>query len=127
MQAGIIAAGALYALDHHVERLSEDHENARHLAEGLADIADVSVDTEEVETNIVYFDVVDKGVTADSVCAALRAEGVWMMAVAPMRIRAVTHLDVSRQGIDHAIGAVRRVICSTTVSLTPCAVEHFQN
>ena len=126
-QAGIIAAGALYALDHHVDRLSEDHENARHLAEGLAEIADLTVDLQEVETNIVYFDVVDKGVTADSVCAALREEGVLIMAVAPTRIRAVTHLDVSRQGIDHAIGAIRQVMCSTTVSLEPCAVEHFRD
>ncbi len=111
-QAGIIAAGALYALDHHIDRLSEDHDNAKHLACGLADVAGLTLDVDEVETNIVYIDVSQKAGTADSICEALRQEGVLMIAVSPMRIRAVTHLDVSRQGIDHAIAAFQRVMCS---------------
>ena len=68
-QAGIVAAGALYALDHHVERLADDHENARALAEGLAEIEGVELDPDEVETNIVVFGVPD----AEAFCAALEA------------------------------------------------------
>ena len=66
-QAGIVAAAGLYALDHHVERLADDHANARALAEGLAEIAGVELDPEQVETNIVVFGVPD----APAFCAAL--------------------------------------------------------
>lgn len=101
-QVGVLAAAALYALDHHVERLAEDHENARRLADALASQPGVAFDPATVETNIVIFDVADRLGTAKSICDALRAEGVWMMAIAPQRIRAVTHLDVSRADIDRA-------------------------
>jgi len=99
-QAGIVAAAGLYALDHHVERLAEDHENARALAEGLAELgADLEPDT--VETNIVVFGVPDAG----AFCAELERAGVLMYAIGPQRVRAVTHLDVDRAGIEQAIAA----------------------
>lgn len=105
-QAGIIAAAALHALDHHVERLAEDHEHARILAEGLAEIPGVRIDPAAIETNIVLFDVDD----AYAFVGALWERGVQMTPVAPTRVRAVTHLDVDRTGIDRALVAVREVM-----------------
>jgi threonine aldolase len=102
-QAGIVAAAGLYALDHHVERLTEDHENARVLAEGLASLDGVTLDPADVETNIVVFGVPD----AEAFCADLDRAGVKMYAIGPQRVRAVTHLDVDRAGIDEAIAAAR--------------------
>ncbi len=102
-QAGILAAAAIYALDHHVERLRDDHAHARRLAEGLSEIPGISVDPASVETNIVYFDVDPALGTGKDFADRQRAEGVWMFSTAPQRIRAVTHLDVSADGIDRAL------------------------
>jgi threonine aldolase len=107
-QAGIVAAGALYALDHHVERLADDHANARRLAEGLAGIEGVTVDP--VETNMVFFAVDD----ARGLCAALEREGVHMGAVGHNRVRAVTHLDVDADGIERAVQTVRDIVVRAT-------------
>ena len=116
-QGGIIAAGALYALEHNVDRLADDHANARRLAEAVAEMPGVSIDLEAVETNIVYFDVHGSGASpAQVLCDALHAEGVWMLPVAPRRLRAVTHLDVSREMIDRAIEVMRRVLASHSVA-----------
>lgn len=104
-QAGIVAAGALYALDHHVERLAEDHARARRLAHGLATLPGVSLDAAAVQTNIVVFDVPD----AAGFAAALRQRGVRMGVFGRTRIRAVTHLDVDDDGIDRALEAARHV------------------
>jgi threonine aldolase len=100
-QSGVLAAAALYALDHHVDRLAEDHANARALAEGLAELRGVTLDPAEVETNIVIFGVPD----ATAFCAALEAEGVLMGAMGPATVRAVTHLDVDGAGIETALRA----------------------
>lgn len=108
-QAGIIAAGALYALRHNIDRLAEDHAHARRLAEALSETPGVSIDASAVETNIVYFDVRPETGTAASLCEALRNQGVWMLPVGPQRVRAVTHLDVSRDGIERAIRALRNL------------------
>jgi threonine aldolase len=105
-QAGIVAAGALYALDHNVERLAEDHAHARTLALGLASIEGLTLDPSEVETNIVIFDVDDP----EALCAGLEREGVRMGAVGPRSVRAVTHLDVDADGVQLAIEAVRQVL-----------------
>jgi threonine aldolase len=103
-QAGIVAAGALYALDHHVDRLAEDHENARTLANGLASIDGITLDPDEVETNIVIFEVADP----EGFCSALRRDGVQMGPVGPRTVRAVTHLDVDSDGVQRALEAVER-------------------
>jgi threonine aldolase len=108
-QAGIIAAAGLYALDHHVERLAEDHENARVLAEGLAELPGVGLDPADVETNIVIFEVPD----APGLCAELERAGVQMGAFGPRRVRAVTHLDVDLAGIEAALEAVRAAVGQT--------------
>jgi threonine aldolase len=105
-QAGIIAAGALWALDHHVDRLADDHANARLLADGLAAIEGVRLDPGEVETNIVVFDVTD----AEAFCAGLADEGVLMGPLGPQTVRAVTHLDVDENGVGRAIDAAQTVL-----------------
>jgi threonine aldolase len=100
-QAGIVAAGALYALDHHVDRLAEDHANARTLAEGLAELPGVELDASTVETNIVVFSVPD----APAFAAALEREGVIVGPLDAHTVRAVTHLDVSAEDIATALRA----------------------
>jgi threonine aldolase len=105
-QAGIIAAAALYALDHNVDRLAEDHANARRLAEGLAELSQVSIDPAAVETNIVIFEVPD----ALAACGALWEQGVQLVPLDGRRIRAVTHLDVDDAGIERALEKLRAVL-----------------
>jgi threonine aldolase len=107
-QAGIVAAGALWALDHHVERLADDHENARRLAVGLAGLQGVSLDAGAVETNIVVFQVPD----APGFCAGLLEHGVRMGALDDHTVRAVTHLDVDGDGIEAALAAARTVLAA---------------
>ncbi len=111
-QAGILAAAALYALDHHVERLAEDHARARRLAEAIAELPGIRLDPATVETNIVLFDVEPSLGTAAEFVARLREHGVWMLPTPPQRVRAVTHLDVTAAGIEQAIAAFRAV-CTT--------------
>jgi threonine aldolase len=108
-QAGIIAAGGIYALRHHVDRLALDHANARRLAEGLAELPGVKLDPADVETNLVFFDVTG-ALDAQAVVDALLARGVRMGALGPRTVRAVTHLDVSADGIERALAAARDVL-----------------
>ena len=105
-QAGIVAAGALYALDHNIDRLAEDHANAAALASGLSQLDGVTIDPAEIETNIVIFEVDDP----EAVCATIERAGVRMGVVGPRRIRAVTHLDVDADGIQRAVQAVRSAL-----------------
>lgn len=105
-QAGIIAAGCVYALRNHVDRLQDDHDNARLLADGLSSISGIAV--EPVETNIVFFDTGGLGITAQEFCDRLLQSGVRMVAVADTRIRAVTHLDVTRDDMAFAVDAARQ-------------------
>lgn len=109
-QAGIVAAGGLHALDHHVDRLAEDHANAQALARGLAEIRGIGIDPAAVETNLVYFDVAGTGIPPADICARLEARGVLMGPSGRTRIRAVTHLDVSRADIDEALAAMRAAV-----------------
>ncbi len=105
-QAGIVAAAGLYALDHHLDRLAEDHARARRLAEGLAELPGVSLDPSAVHTNIVVFTVPEAG----PLVAALRAAGVRVGALDARRVRAVTHLDVDDQGIERTLLAAERAL-----------------
>jgi threonine aldolase len=100
-QAGIVAAGCLYALDHHVERLAEDHENARLLAEGLVELG---LEVVAPETNIVIFSAPD-GFVRD-----MDRHGVELSDTFDGRVRAVTHLDVDRAGIEHALKVARSIL-----------------
>lgn len=101
-QAGIVAAGARYGLQHNVERLADDHANAKFLAEGLAELDGVEIDPTTVETNIVIFDVADAAELHDKLLAA----GV-ETSLLEGRVRMVTHLDVDRAGIEKALTAVK--------------------
>ena len=105
-QSGIVAAAGLYALDHHVERLAEDHANARLLAEGLAELPGVELDPATVESNIVIFGVPDP----DGFVDALGRAGVEVSRVGPALIRMVTHLDVDRAGCERALAAAREAL-----------------
>jgi len=109
-QAGILAAGALYALDHHVDRLADDHARARQLAEALATIPGVGIDPTTVETNIVYFDVDSRMGTGAEICERLHEAGVWLLPLSPQRIRAVTHLHITDESVNDAIDVLRRVL-----------------
>jgi threonine aldolase len=104
-QAGIIAAGALFAVEHNRERLAHDHTHARWFAEAINEIPGLGVDLETVQTNIVFFDVPN----ALGFAAALRAQGVDTLSAGPSRIRAVFHLDVSEDDTVRAIEILRRV------------------
>ena len=107
-QAGIIAAGGIYALHHHVKRLAEDHGNARRLAEGLARLPGITLDPATVETNLVFFDLTG-AIDAPTAVERLLARGVRMGALGPRTIRAVTHLDVTAAGIDKTLAVAREV------------------
>ena len=104
-QAGIVAAGARYGLQHNVERLAEDHANAQFLAAGLAEIPGVEIDPATVETNLVFFDVADGA----SLYAKLSAAGI-ETSLLEGRIRMVTHLDVDRADIETALAAVKSAL-----------------
>ncbi len=108
-QAGIIAAGALYALEHHRDRLAEDHANARRLAEGIADVPDVELDLAGVQTNIVIFRVFS--LPAADLAEQLRGAGVLVLATGPDTIRAVTSLAVDAEKIDQAVRIIRDALC----------------
>ena len=101
-QAGSIAAAAIYALDNNVERLAEDHENARALADGLAEIPGVEIDPATVETNIVIFGVPDAAGLIGELAGQVELSGP----VGPNKVRAVTHMDVSRADIDLALAKI---------------------
>ncbi len=107
-QGGMCAAGCLYALDHNVERLAEDHENARLLARGLAGVEGIEV--ELPETNLVYFDTRGTGLDAAALADALVEEGVAITVLGKYRGRACTHLDVDRAGVALAETAFHRVV-----------------
>jgi len=108
-QAGVLAAAGLYALDHHVERLAEDHANARLFAERVAQIPGVSVPG-HIDTNIVFLDITETGMDADSVLAALAPHGIRLDRSAQYLLRAVTHLDVDRAGVEEAASATAQVL-----------------
>lgn len=101
-QTGILAAAGIYALEHHIPRLKEDHDNAKRLAGWLQKIPAVSVNPAEVETNIVLFEVRDSGRSASDILAELKKAGVLINCVGGLTFRAVTHLDVTVQDIEQA-------------------------
>ena len=112
-QAGIIAAGALYALQHQRDRLAEDHANAQRLAQGLQGMKGIVIDPAAVETNIVNFEVTSQ--PAAEVVKDLAQDGVAVLATGPDRIRAVTNLMVERAQVDRAVEAIARAVGSGLV------------
>ncbi len=102
-QSGMLAAACLHALDHHIDRLAEDHAHAKRLARALAELEPLSIDAESVETNIAYVTVDPEWGPASTLVKSLESRGVRAFASAPDQIRMVTHLDVTRPMIDRAI------------------------
>jgi len=111
-QAGILAAAGIYALEHNIGRLKEDHDNAKRLARKLQQIPSISVNLQHVDTNIVIFDVVNHRHSPTALVTALKQEGVLINAIGGNSFRAVTHLDVSAKQIDEAAEIFVRVLGS---------------
>ena len=109
-QVGVIAAAARVALESGVDRLAQDHDNARKLARGLAELAPEAVDYDGVETNMVFLNLAPFGREAPEVSDALRAEGVLTLGFPGTAMRLVTHRDVSSEGIETALAALRRIL-----------------
>ena len=109
-QVGILAAAGLYAIDHHLARLSDDHDNAKLIAAGLRTNPRVSLVADPIETNIVIVALGPDAPDAAAVIAAARARGVLVVAFGPRTIRAVTHLDVTRAECEQAAGVLEEVI-----------------
>ena len=108
-QVGILAAAALYALDNNIERLAEDHENAKRLAEAFAEIEGITVTNTPVETNLVYLDVSKSGMNALEIMNNAREHGVLIGPDSLTTMRAVTHLDVSAKDTEKAIEVLRKI------------------
>ena len=111
-QSGVLAAAGLYALEHNIERLAEDHANARRLAEMIGGLPGIRIMNPEVESNIVFFDPGASGRKPKEIVAALAHNGVRMGASYGGMIRAVTHLDVTVDDIEAAAVAFARVLAS---------------
>ena len=109
-QVGIIAAAGIYALDHHLERLREDHQNAKRLAVGLKEIKGVSIDPRHVETNIVIFDVAEIAMKGGQLAEAMKKEGVLIHAISKTQIRLVTHLDVTDKDVEKTLKAFENIL-----------------
>ena len=107
-QGGMCAAACLYALDHNIDRLADDHENARVLARSLAQVPGLEV--ELPETNLVYFDTRGTGLTAGDLQARLRQAGIMVSTMGPYRVRACTHLDVTAAHVTEAADAIKEAV-----------------
>ena len=101
-QAGILAAAGLYALDHHLERIADDHANAKRMGTRLAASSAIALDESTVETNIIVFDLVEGAPDADQLVAGAKDAGLLLFPFGPRRMRIVTHLNVSAEQADTA-------------------------
>jgi threonine aldolase len=109
-QAGIIAAAGIIALEEMTGRLTEDHDNARRLAEGIAGIPGLSIEPARVQTNILYIDLVDQRLSGDAFMAHLKQKGVLLSRTAPNRFRMLTHYGIGAAEIDATLAALRAVM-----------------
>ena len=109
-QAGIIAAAGIVALETMVDRLQEDHTNARLLADGIADLPDVVLDPESIKTNIIYFDMDDNAVESADFLAALSTKGIQFFDTGPRRFRMVTHYGITAEDILYTIDAFKQTL-----------------
>ena len=112
-QAGVIAAAGLIALEKSPGRLHVDHENAKRLAEGIAEIPGLAIDPKKVRSNIVIFDCTKTGKTAVEICDALHPHGVWAQDTALYSVRVVTHCDVDRTGVERALVVLKDVVAKS--------------
>jgi len=112
-QVGILAAAGIYALDHHIDRLKEDHQNAKRLALGLKGLKGISIEPAHVETNIVIFDVTATGMAASAVTEAMKRGGVLVHPINKAQIRLVTHLDISHEDVNSVLAAFEIVFAKS--------------
>jgi threonine aldolase len=112
-QAGIVAAAGLYALEHNLARLADDHRRARTLALRLAEVPGLSVDMSRVQTNMIFVGTKGTGLPAAELVSRARRHGLLALDEATWSMRLVTHLDVDDAGVDAAVVAVRRAVAAT--------------
>jgi threonine aldolase len=113
-QAGVVAAAVLYALDHHIDRLAEDHRNARVIAEAIADTPGLELELPEPETNLIWFQADPELGTAADVARILKQHGVFVHTAGGQTLRVCTHLDVSSAQAERAAEVIRRSIQAHT-------------
>jgi threonine aldolase len=118
-QAGVIAAAALYAVENHVERLAEDHKNARTIGQAVADTPGLRLDPPDIDTNILFFDIDPELGTAKQVAAALKERGLRVHPTAPQTIRCCTHLDVSAAQAERAAETIRQTVSRLAPAKSP--------
>lgn len=109
-QAGILAAAAIYAIDHNFERLAEDHKRAKILGEYISTLPELEIDLDTVQTNIIIFDVRNTGLSGQQFINMISREGVQMIAFAESKIRAVTNLHISDADIEETISAIKKTL-----------------
>jgi threonine aldolase len=109
-QAGILAAGAMFALEHNMERLKEDHKKAKMLAEKLQRVLGIHIDQQYVQTNIVVIDIRERKESSGDILAQLKTKGVLLSEMGSTTLRAVTHLDVSMEQINSAAEIIQSVL-----------------
>jgi threonine aldolase len=109
-QAGVLAAAGIVALDEMIDRLAEDHANAKALAEGLAGIGGLGIDSEKVQTNLVFFDVTREEINAPGLVDRLDREGVRVLPTGPRQIRAVTNYHITAEDIDNTLEKFRKIM-----------------
>ena len=110
-QAGVLAAAGIVALNEMVDRLADDHANARKLADGLAEMPGLSIDPSLIKTDIVYFEVKRDDMTVAELVKRLNDRGIRMLPVGPGRVRAVTHYHITPDDIDYALVVFSKVMC----------------
>ena len=109
-QAGVIAAAGITALEQMVDRLAEDHINARRLAEGIARIPGLSIDPAGTQTNIVYFELVSDRLTAEELVTEVGKKGIRLLCTGPSRLRMVTHYGIGSEDIDVTLAVMGEVM-----------------
>lgn len=109
-QAGVLAAAGIVALDEMIDRLADDHANARKLAEGLAEIPGLSIDPAMIKTNIVYFETTSEDLTEDALVRRLDQEGIKILAMGPRLLRAVTYYQITGDDIEYALQAFSKIM-----------------
>jgi threonine aldolase len=111
-QVGILAAGALFALEHNVERLKEDHDKAKVLARELIDIPCIHLETDFVQTNIVVFDIVERKYSTKDILFNLKSNGILLSEMSNSTLRAVTHMDVTLEQVKKATVIIKSIMCN---------------
>lgn len=109
-QAGVVAAAGIISLNDMVDRLADDHVNAKKLAMGLSDMPGISIDPDQIHTNIIFFDVTREGMTPAEFVQQIDAEGIRMLPVGPHKVRAVTHYHITSEDIDQALSIISKVM-----------------